>query len=114
MNAQPPKFAFMHYSSTTRTQPPQNLDQVPLAWRLETPGLDELPENVQDRFKPWATEAAAVLKAVRGLETLLVPKNKKLITAITELRESETATPQARKVAIYALGALDDVSRLLD
>jgi hypothetical protein len=114
MKVEPPKFALMHYSSTTKTQPPQNFDSVPLAWLMEPPPLDKIPEDLRDRFKGWAAEVAAVKKAVTDLETLLGVKRKTVTTAVTELRENDTATPQARKVAIYAMGALDDLSKLID
>lgn len=106
------KFGFVHHSNITAAQPqPAYEAEVPLAWSLAVPALEKFPREAQASLKPWAQRAEGIEQSLKRLAILAGDAK---LPPVTELRENRSATAEDRLVAIYAMGAMDDLSKLID
>jgi hypothetical protein len=99
----PPKEVLMQWNSIQGTQPPQKMDKVPFYWDKVPPAPDAVVAARRGAIREMTT-------ALKNLEVLA--KGKAIDVALREsLEKSEMAS---RRLAVYCLGALDDVGKLIE
>jgi hypothetical protein len=105
MEADPPKEKLMKWNSSFKTEAPQGIDktQAQHYWDKLPPSPDLINPAFRDQIKDMTT-------ALKSLE--LLSRDKVIDVALRESLEKQEIG--ARKLAIYCLGAIDDLSKLIE
>lgn len=110
VKVKPGKFALMTYDSSHGVDGPRHFDEPPLLWKLEPPPQDVLPDG-------WKKPVAEINLALKSMEALLSTRSKDgakpVSVACSEMREEKGAPLAKRLLAVYCLGAVDEVERVL-
>jgi hypothetical protein len=101
--ADPPKEVLVQWSSRYKVQEPRLLDKAPYYWDKVSPSREVVAQSRRDEIRDMNT-------ALKSLE--LLSRDKTIDVALREsLEKSEIAS---RKLAIYCLGAIDDLGKLIE
>lgn len=112
VRVEPPRFGLMRFTSSTRVSAPEVSDSVPLAWGKGFPTEDKIPEERRAEFRPFFNKVKELQGALANLQALLRPRKSPAI-ALEETRRG-TGGPTSRVLAIYGLGAIDDLDKVLE
>jgi serine/threonine protein kinase len=105
LSADPPKEILIQWNRFTKAQVPQRVDKAPFYWDKGTPSLDAVPTSRR-------TEVREMTTALKNLQVRLSDKRKMIDVALHEsLEKQENAS---RKLAVYCLGAIDDLTKVVE
>jgi hypothetical protein len=103
MEENPPKEWLMQWNSFTKAEQPRRIDKAQFYWDKGPPSPDAVPASRR-------TEVRDMTTALKNLE--LLARDKAIDVALREsLEKPEMAS---RKLAVYCLGAIDDVTKVVE
>jgi hypothetical protein len=104
LETESPKVKYMQWdSSTGKVVPPLGLDRVSFIWDKTPPAPETVPASRR-------TEIRDMITALKNLE--LLAREKAIDVALRESLEKQEIA--ARKLAVYCLGAIDDVGKVIE